>query len=137
MPLFAASPPAPPTRCWGLASSYFFPFWTATHSALFPHRPLSADSFPPAEASPRWKRLAEKVAQPKLQSGCEGTSSTQPPSSRATPLRKGRRFSSAVSAPPPGTVPAVAPPGVEAGSSVPVLKEEYIQISLSLRGKDQ
>lgn len=67
------------------------------------------------------------------------TLSTQPPSSRAMPLRKGSRFSSAAAAAaasmaPPG---AAAPPGPAAGSSAPVLNEEYIQISLSLRGKDQ
>lgn len=102
------------------------------------------------------------------------TLSTQPPSSRAIPLRKGRRFSSAAASaapPPPGAVllvllllaaalateavpPAVPveptaldpPPGAaaevlllaaESSAAAPVLKEEYMQISLSLRGKDQ
>lgn len=46
MSLFAAS--VPRTRSWGLTPSFTPIFWTAAHPALFPRRPPSADSFPPA-----------------------------------------------------------------------------------------
>ncbi|TNN68165.1 hypothetical protein EYF80_021648 [Liparis tanakae] len=61
------------------------------------------------------------------------TLSTQPLSSRAMPRRKGSRVSSALSPPPPPPppLPLSSPP------ILPMLNDEYMQISRSLLGNDQ